>query len=852
MSSFSAASGLRQRSVNNNNNNNGSVLSGSTPSQFSFHVDPVSSNNNNNAGPTRRASSPSAASPTRRGTHVLNNNSSKGQQQQRRTSAGGGGGGAQQPPLPLRQGERVELEEYRTTAIHLDRRLNQVKEVMDEFFDDRDLQIVNETGDEEVVARQSVAQQLVSSLRRVPLFKENWQRFPPTRQPVVRVQQRKSIMRLFSEIQRRKQDGRLLTFELIMAILAGVNILLMIVADTLSWVHPTIRYPSVTKTISLVAPTSAPTINNNGTSGPVPPPPLGPVYTPAPRGQTMSLEDTLGPATVGVVLIVYYVMLAAQLFFFLVLGVYYYAMLQDRKLAWSKMGGKQILPKSTAYLFWHSRLPIFLFLEIAINATMPFPWYNTLNSPNAKYLQIFMFVRIYLFVRFFHHFSNLYQKRNIIAQSSEILRKSSFRVALADTMKVYFFEHTILTATLVYGALIFVGGFCVFVAERDANSGVSIDDPDGTSGFSSFFNAVYFMVVSIRTIGYGDIKPITVVGRALTILFQTSGVSIEAIIASVVVNRIAKTKEEKIVDEYLKSFAAWCELRVAAAMVIQAFWKTSLRYSFLHGKASAEAMDQLIRALKRRNNYLKILTKNRALAAVKDNDVASVAVQLRQEENAAESDANYKQIIRVFATTGNANVQRKKRGDGSFFGIFNMEANIEDERAQAYTRIPYLRPRNITVASQDLIDRDRHHFSQNIHYVLWNRTIGNKTLQGFQSLRKFTSSKKVVGRYGERRIPIGKGHKWDIRLEALSHFRESRLAFKRSIATSTDHILDAKLQVAYELLVAASKNLRRNVVLLQGLKRAARLEITSMEKLVALSLSGGSAAAKTVAEEPPA
>jgi hypothetical protein len=173
------------------------------------------------------------------------------------------------------------------------------------------------------------------------------------------------------------------------------------------------------------------------------------------------------------------------------------------------------------------------------------------------------------------------------------------------------------------------------------------------------------------------------------------------------------------------------------------------------------------------------------------------------------------------------------------YGIFNMDQDLEAERDEIFERMPYLRERETNVHSQDLIERDRHFFTQSIDVLRWNRTIGNKVPRGFKLIRKFTSSKKVIGKYGERRVPVGKGHKADIRLESLQNFREARLNFKRSIAPSSDHVIDTKLQIAYELLVAASRKLRRNIVLLQGLKRSVRLEISAMKQVVKLSMSGG-------------
>lgn len=45
----------------------------------------------------------------------------------------------------------------------------------------------------------------------------------------------------------------------------------------------------------------------------------------------------------------------------------------------------------------------------------------------------------------------------------------------------------------------------------------------GDPVFDSFFNAVWFTVITITTIGYGDIAPVTAFGRFITIILALWG-----------------------------------------------------------------------------------------------------------------------------------------------------------------------------------------------------------------------------------------------------------------------------------------------------------------------------------------
>lgn len=52
--------------------------------------------------------------------------------------------------------------------------------------------------------------------------------------------------------------------------------------------------------------------------------------------------------------------------------------------------------------------------------------------------------------------------------------------------------------------------------------------------FDTFFDAVYWAVVSLTTVGYGDIYPVTPIGRAVTIVSSIFGVAIIALPAGII------------------------------------------------------------------------------------------------------------------------------------------------------------------------------------------------------------------------------------------------------------------------------------------------------------------------------
>ena len=65
-------------------------------------------------------------------------------------------------------------------------------------------------------------------------------------------------------------------------------------------------------------------------------------------------------------------------------------------------------------------------------------------------------------------------------------------------------------------SIIFVYSGVIYQAEQEANS----------ESFRTFLDAVYFAVVTMTTVGYGDITPVSEVGRGLTVMMILTGIAL--------------------------------------------------------------------------------------------------------------------------------------------------------------------------------------------------------------------------------------------------------------------------------------------------------------------------------------
>ena len=66
--------------------------------------------------------------------------------------------------------------------------------------------------------------------------------------------------------------------------------------------------------------------------------------------------------------------------------------------------------------------------------------------------------------------------------------------------------------------------------------------------FNTFFDAIYWATVSLTTVGYGDLYPVTTVGKAISMVSSVLGIAIIALPASIITAGYMKALDE-YVDE---------------------------------------------------------------------------------------------------------------------------------------------------------------------------------------------------------------------------------------------------------------------------------------------------------------
>ena len=145
------------------------------------------------------------------------------------------------------------------------------------------------------------------------------------------------------------------------------------------------------------------------------------------------------------------------------------------------------------------RYPFGVFAIIDIVSIMPS--ISVLNN-GFKLLRVFRMVRAFRVFRAFKMFRYSKSVKIIVA----VFKKSKESLIAVGTLAI---------------AYIIISALVVFNVEPES--------------FNNFFDAIYWATVSLTTVGYGDIYPITTIGRIVTMVSSIFGIAIVALPAGIII-----------------------------------------------------------------------------------------------------------------------------------------------------------------------------------------------------------------------------------------------------------------------------------------------------------------------------
>ncbi len=143
------------------------------------------------------------------------------------------------------------------------------------------------------------------------------------------------------------------------------------------------------------------------------------------------------------------------------------------------------------------------------------PTYLSIIVPGAQYLLVIRILRVLRIFRIFKLVQYLGEARLLL----QALR--------ASRRKITVFLFTVLTLVTIFGSLIYL-----------------IEDPK--DGFTSIPKSIYWSIVTLTTVGYGDISPQTNIGQLIAAMIMITGYAIIAVPTGIVTVELSHAFQRKI------------------------------------------------------------------------------------------------------------------------------------------------------------------------------------------------------------------------------------------------------------------------------------------------------------------
>ncbi len=143
------------------------------------------------------------------------------------------------------------------------------------------------------------------------------------------------------------------------------------------------------------------------------------------------------------------------------------------------------------------------------------PTYLSILIPGAQYLLVIRILRVLRIFRILKLVQYLGEARVL----TQALRASRHKITV--------FLIVVLTLVTIFGSLIYL-----------------VEDPK--DGFTSIPKSIYWSIVTLTTVGYGDISPQTGLGQLLSALIMIIGYGIIAVPTGIVTVELAQTFKRQI------------------------------------------------------------------------------------------------------------------------------------------------------------------------------------------------------------------------------------------------------------------------------------------------------------------
>ena len=253
-----------------------------------------------------------------------------------------------------------------------------------------------------------------------------------------------------------------------------------------------------------------------------------------------------------------------------------------------------------------------------------------------------------------------------LLRAFKLARYSSGISGYADELKKRSYELTMLA--LVSAGSILLGAILIFTVEKPFNARIG-----------TFVDALWWSTVTMTTVGYGDVYPVTSQGRLIAAFLMLSSVSIVGaiggLITSTVLQRIETLREGRVERLTLKDHIVFCGWTPSARKAAESLAELGILDSQKLVVLTEQKMPEDDYMLKLKGDF----TRPRSLRKVNIEDAATAIVFHEMAEDVSHEMADRKALIttlqiesmnrdvhtvtEVFDPANFETVQRKIRGD---------------------------------------------------------------------------------------------------------------------------------------------------------------------------------------------
>jgi len=160
----------------------------------------------------------------------------------------------------------------------------------------------------------------------------------------------------------------------------------------------------------------------------------------------------------------------------------------------------------------------------------------------------------------------------VLFRAFKMLRYTKSLTGFLYVLKNKKFE--LITLLTLSGFFIFIAGIMLYVFEGDN------DNPN----IHNLFDAFYWALITISTVGYGDISPVTTEGRVVTMLIILTGIGLISFVTSIIVSsfseRLSVLREGRVIQDVgkKKSITVICGYGLLGRLVASGLKKDGIEF----------------------------------------------------------------------------------------------------------------------------------------------------------------------------------------------------------------------------------------------------------------------------------